>query len=671
MSFNHDLFPAEKFPKESSTGFPYRYLSGIDTPQDLRKLPAEAMTDVANEVREFMVDTITRVGGHFGAGLGVVELTVALHYVFNTPQDRIVIDTGHQGYPHKILTGRKNHLYSIRQKSGLSGFLKRDESEYDAFGAGHATTSISAALGMATARDLKGEDYNVVAVIGDGAMTGGLAYEAMNNCGIQKRKVLVVLNDNNMSIAPNVWAISNYFTNVFTSPTLQKLREKVIDMTEQTGEFGDRIRKVAQKLEGGIKAVITPGMLFEALGFRYFGPVNGHNVPQLIKTLQSVKDIETPVLLHITTQKGKGYAPAEVDKQFLHAIGKIDKITGKSLAKKPEVAPPPLYQNVFGQAMVEICEKNPHVVGITAAMPDGTGLNLLADKMPERVIDVGIAEGHAVTFAAGMACEGTVPVVAIYSSFLQRAFDHIVHDAALQKLHVVFALDRGGLAGADGPTHHGVLDYAYLRIIQGMVVMAPKDEQELRDMLYSSIHLDEYKKGPVSMRYPRGNSVGVGTGPMKAIPFGKSETLRKGRDVAILAIGNMVHTSLKAADVLREEGIDAEVVNARFVKPLDTAMLDDVCSRFEKIITVEDGQIQGGFGSAVLEYVGTKHNRNVDILMHGIPDVYVEHGTQDELWAELGLNAEGIASVVKKHIGFPSVQFQEDVAHAGLELVVK
>ena len=657
---------ASPFPTHSSTGFPYTYLSDINTPEDLRKLPPEVLSDVAHEVREFMVDTITRVGGHFGAGLGVVELTVALHYVFNTPKDRIVIDTGHQGYPHKILTGRKNYLHTIRQKGGLSGFLKRDESEYDAFGAGHATTSISAALGMATARDLKGEDYNVVAVIGDGAMTGGLAYEAMNNCGIQKRKVLVVLNDNNMSIAPNVWALSNYFTNVFTSPSLQKLREKVIEMTEQTGEFGDRIRKVAQKLEGGIKAVITPGMLFEALGFRYFGPVNGHNVPQLVKILESVKDIETPVLLHITTQKGKGYAPAEVDKQFLHAIGKIDKITGKSLAKKPEVVPPPLYQNVFGQAMVEICEKNPHVVGITAAMPDGTGLNILSDKMPERVIDVGIAEGHGVTFAAGMACEGTVPVVAIYSSFLQRAFDHIVHDCATQKLHVVFALDRGGIAGADGPTHHGVLDLAYLRLIQGMVVMAPKDEQELRDMLYSAVHSEEFSKGPVSLRYPRGNSIGVELKPMKAIRLGKGEIVRSGRDVAIVAIGNMVHPSLKAAELLREEGISAEVVNARFVKPLDTALLDDLCSRFDKIITVEDGQIQGGFGSAVLEYIGTKHNRNVDVFLHGIPDKFVEHGTQEELWAELGLDAAGIANVAKEHIGFTRLGLAKDLEEVGV-----
>ncbi|MDW8220463.1 MAG: 1-deoxy-D-xylulose-5-phosphate synthase [Bacteroidota bacterium] len=617
----------------------------------MRKLPLEALPDVANEVREYMIDTITKVGGHFGAGLGAVELTVALHYVFNTPVDKIVIDTGHQGYPHKILTGRKHELHTIRQKGGISGFLKRTESQYDAFGAGHASTSISAALGMAIARDMKGEHYNVVAVIGDGAMTGGLAYEAMNNCGVQKRKILVVLNDNNMSIAPNVWSISNYFTNLFTSPTLQKLRSSIAEMTERLDNFGDRIRKVAHKIEGGIKAVLTPGMLFEALGFKYFGPINGHNIQQLAKILQSIKDIDGPVLLHVMTQKGKGYAPAEGDKQFLHAIGKIDKITGKSLTKKPDIPPPPLYQNVFGQAMVELCQNDPHIIGITAAMPDGTGLNILQETMPDRVIDTGIAEGHAVTSAAGMACEGIVPVVAIYSTFLQRAFDNIVHDCALQNLHVVFALDRGGIAGADGPTHHGVLDYAYLRCIQGMVVMAPKDEQELRNMLYSAIYC--YKQGPVSLRYPRGNSVGVPIGPMQALPLGKGEILRAGRDVAIIAIGNMVYKALQAAEFLWQEGISAEVVNARFVKPLDTALLDDICSRFDKIVTVEDGQKQGGFGSAVIEYVGTHHNRTTDVYIHGIDDVFVEHGTQEELWHDLGLDAEGIARVVKEFIGFP------------------
>ncbi|MFN8358809.1 MAG: 1-deoxy-D-xylulose-5-phosphate synthase [Candidatus Kapaibacterium sp.] len=637
-------------PEEKS--FEYQYLPSINSPADLRKLPESALKQVSNEVREFMVDAITKVGGHFGAGLGVVELTVALHYVFNTPEDKIVLDTGHQGYPHKILTGRRDSLLTIRQKDGLSGFLKRTESEYDVFGAGHASTSISAALGIATARDFIGKDYKVAAVIGDGAMTGGLVYEAMNNCGVQKRDLVVILNDNNMSIAPNVWAISNYFSEIFASPTLQKLRSHVWDIAGRMDTVGDRIRHAAHKIEGGLKAILTPGMLFEALGFKYFGPINGHNVNGLVDMLNKVKDMKGPVLLHVITQKGKGYAPAESDKQFLHAIGKIDKITGKSLAKAPATIPPPTYQKVFGEAMTEICSTNPKVLGITAAMPDGTGLDILAKTYPEKVIDVGIAEGHAVTFAAGMATEGMIPVCAIYSSFLQRAFDHIVHDCAIQHLHVVFALDRGGLVGADGPTHHGVLDFAYLRIIQGMIVMAPKDEQELRNMLYSSIH--DYTSAPVAIRYPRGNAVGVPTGPMKSLPLGKGEILRAGLDVCIIAIGKMVSEALKAAELLAQDGISAEVVNARFVKPLDTELLSDLSLRFDKIITVEDGQIQGGFGSAVLEYITTLP-LFPDVLLHGIPDVFVEHGTQEELFHDLLLDGEGIATVVKEFIGFPEV----------------
>lgn len=624
----------------SEQSIEYKYLSNIDIPSDLRKLPESALREVADEVREYMVDTITKVGGHFGAGLGVVELTVALHYVFDTPKDKIVIDTGHQGYPHKILTGRKNTLHTIRQKDGLSGFLKRTESEYDEFGAGHASTSISAALGIASARDLLGQDNHVVAVIGDGAMTGGLVYEAMNNCGVQQKKLIVILNDNQMSIAPNVWALSNYFSNLFASPTAQKIRSNIWDMTGKTGELGDRIRTLAHKIEDGLKAVLTPGMLFEALGFNYYGPTNGHNIGNLVKMLQSVKDMNGPVLLHVITQKGKGYKPAEADKQFLHAIGKVDKITGKSTASKPSIPLPPTYQKVFGEALTEICDTNSKVVGITAAMPDGTGLDILAKKYPEKMTDVGIAEGHAVTFAAGMATQGIIPVCAIYSSFLQRAFDHICHDVALQHLHVVFALDRSGVVGADGPTHHGVLDYAYLRIIQGMVVMAPKDEQELRDMLYSAIH--DYTKGPVSLRYPRGESQGVAVQPMKSIPLGKGEILRSGSDICILAIGNMVYPSLKAADILSKNGIEAEIVNARFVKPLDTQLLDELAQRHTNFMTVEDGQIQGGFGSAVIEYLAQNHPGKL-IKLHGIEDIYVDHGTQQELWAELSLDADGIA----------------------------
>ena len=628
----------------------YKYLMNIDSPEDLRKLPETELRTVSDEVREYLVDTITKVGGHFGAGLGTVELTVALHYVFNTPHDKIVIDTGHQAYPHKILTGRRDQLHTIRQKGGLSGFLKRSESMFDDFGAGHATTSISAALGMAAARDQLKEDYRVVAVIGDGAMTGGLAYEAMNNCGVIKSDILVVLNDNNMSIAPNVWALSNYFSELFASERGKRLRETIGSMTDKMDGFGDRIKSLAHRIEGGMKAVITPGMLFEALGFRYFGPVNGHNVNQLVTMLQGIRDMKGPILLHTITQKGKGYGPAERDKQFLHAIGKVDKITGKAVqAAKPSVAPPPTYQKVFGDAMVEIMSTNPKVVGITAAMPDGTGLDIVQKSFPSRVYDVGIAEGHGVTFAAGLATQGVVPVVAIYSSFLQRAFDHIAHDVALQHLHVVFALDRSGLVGADGPTHHGVLDLAYLRIIQGMVVMAPKDEQELRDMLYTSIH--SYTSGPLAIRYPRGNSVGVPMRPMQPIEIGKSETLRTGSDVALIAIGNMVAKAEQAAELLAADGISAEVVNARFVKPLDTAMIDDIAKRVGRIITIEDGQIQGGFGSAVAEHIAQHHHEGVDLLMHGIPDIYVDHGTQDELYADLRLDAKGIADVAKDFLG--------------------
>ncbi|HYF03327.1 MAG TPA: 1-deoxy-D-xylulose-5-phosphate synthase, partial [Patescibacteria group bacterium] len=637
----------------NDNSFEYKYLYDINSPQDLRKLPESALRRVSDEVREYMIDTITRVGGHFGAGLGVVELTVALHYVFNTPKDKIVLDTGHQGYPHKILTGRRDMLETIKQKGGLSGFLKRTESEYDVFGAGHASTSISAALGIATARDLKGENFKVAAVIGDGSMTGGLAYEAMNNCGVQKRNMIVILNDNNMSIAPNVWAISNYFTELFTTETAQKFRKNIWELTGKMDELGDRIRKAAARIEGGIKAVITPGMLFEALGFKYYGPINGHNTQQLVKILNVVKDLNGPVLLHVMTQKGKGYAPAESDVQFLHAIGTIDKITGKAVKKAPPaVAPAPTYQKVFGDALTELCRTDKKIVGITAAMPDGTGLDILAKEFPERVFDVGIAESHAVTCAAGMATEGLTPVCAIYSSFLQRAYDNVAHDCAIQHLHVVFALDRSGLVGSDGPTHHGVLDMAYLRTIQGMVVMAPKDEQELRDMLYSALY--EYKSGPVSLRYPRGNSIGVEIKPMKALPLGKGEILKSGSDVAIVAIGKMVYPALKARDILEREGISVEVVNARFVKPLDTQLLDDICSRIDRIITVEDGQVQGGFGSAVLEHIGQRHE-NVSVMLHGIPDEFVEHGTQEELLHDLRLDDEGIAHTVREFLKIGSL----------------
>lgn len=623
----------------------YKYLKDINSPFDLRKLPKSVLGEVSEEVREFVIDTITKTGGHFGAGLGVVELTVALHYVFNTPKDKIVLDTGHQGYPHKVLTGRREQLHTIRKKDGLSGFLKRAESEYDSFGAGHASTSISAALGMAAARDVKGEDYKVAAVIGDGAMTGGLAFEALNNCGVQQRDILVIMNDNNFSIAPNVSAVSNYFNDVYTSQTVKRLRDNIWNFTGRLDNIGDRIRRAASRIEDGVKAIVTPGVLFEAFGFNYIGPINGHNIQKLVKILESVKDLSGPVFLHVITRKGYGFKHATKEKKYLHAIGKIDKITGKSLDHKPTSPKPPKYQNVFGEAVAEIFEKTNNTLAITAAMPGGTGLNIPQEKYQEKVHDVGIAEGHAVTYAAGLATEGIVPIVAIYSTFLQRAYDQIIHDVAIQKLHVVFALDRSGLVGADGPTHHGVMDLAYLRNIPGMVLMAPKDEQELRNMLWSAVNT--YKSGPVAIRYPRGESVGVPLAEMQELPLGKWEVLEEGHNLAILAVGKMVQNSRDALDILNKEGISAELVNARFIKPLDEEMLIDLCNRFDRIITIEDGQISGGFGSAVAEFIVSKQLSN-KVVIHGIPDNFVDHGTQGELHKELKLDSEGIAEKVKQ-----------------------
>jgi 1-deoxy-D-xylulose-5-phosphate synthase len=594
-----------------------------------------------------MIDTITQTGGHFGAGLGVIELSVALHYVFNTPKDKIVWDTGHQGYPHKILTGRKEQLHTIRQKGGLSGFLKRTESQFDDFGAGHASTSISSALGIAAARDYLHEDYKVVAVIGDGAMTGGLAFEAMNNCGVQKRDIIVIMNDNNISIDPNVSAISNYFNEVFASHTVNRIRGKAWDFAGKFDHIGDRLKKLGSRVEGSIKSIMTPGMLFEAFGFNYFGPLNGHNIHKLVKMLRLIKELKGPILLHIMTQKGKGYAPAENDYRKLHAIGKIDKETGKSLATKTPENDPPLYYKAFGNALTEICREDKRVIGITAAMLDGTGLDILFDEMPDRVIDVGIAEGHAVTFAAGMATQGMIPVVAIYSTFLQRAYDHVIHDCALQNLHCIFVLDRAGLVGEDGPTHHGVMDIAYLRSIPNMTVMAPKDETELRNLLYSAVKI--YKQGPSTIRFPRGKGLGTELGEFQIIERGSWERLVKGSDVAILAVGKLVNEALIAQRLLADRGISAEVVNARFIKPLDEKILQETLDNFNIIITLEEGQIQGGFGSSVLEFVSERKYKN-NINLFGLPDNFIEHGTQAELLSELELDGNGIANRIAKII---------------------
>ena len=619
----------------------YPILAKVDTPADIKNLSVPDLKKLCKDIREYLIDTISEIGGHFGGGLGAVELTVAIHKVFNTPYDLVVWDTGHQAYPHKILTGRKEALKRIRKLNGISGFLKRSESEYDAFGAGHASTSISAALGMAVAREMKKENRKVIAVVGDGAMTGGMAYEAMNNSGINKTDLIVVLNDNNMSIAPNVWQISNYFTEMISHPDYNKFKGQIWDLTGKLDQFGDRMRKIAARLESGIKSVITPGMLFEALGFRYFGPINGHNVHQLVKIFEQVKDLKGPILVHAITEKGKGYEPAEGHSQRLHASTPFDKLTGKAIKKASSKTS---YTKIFGNALVELVNQNPKIVGITAAMPDGTGLDILKEKHPRNYFDVGIAEEHGITFAAGLATQGIIPVVAIYSSFLQRGFDQIIHDVSLQKLHVVFVLDRAGLVGADGPTHHGSFDLTYLRLIPGMTVMAPKDESELRDMLYTAV---EHCDGPVAIRYPRGSALGV---PLKdgfeKIETGKSETLIEGEDVAFLALGKMVEYSLNAAEILNEEGISPEVINMRFAKPLDEQKLDEIASRFNKIITLEESSLKGGFGSGVLEYFAEKNYKN-DILRVGLPDEFIDHGTQKELHAQLGIDAEGIKEKVK------------------------
>ena len=620
----------------------YEILSKVNYPEDIRQLDISQLKRLCSDIREYLVDTIAEIGGHFGGGLGMVELTVAVHRVFNTPYDLVVWDTGHQAYPHKILTGRKEALKSIRQLHGISGFLKRSESEYDAFGAGHASTSISAALGMAVARDLKKENRKVVAIIGDGAMTGGMAYEAMNNSGFIKSDLIVVLNDNNMSIAPNVWQISNYFTEMIAHPDYNKFKGQIWDLTGKLDQFGDRLRKIAVRLENGIKAVITPGMLFEALGFRYFGPVNGHNVNQLVKIFEHVKVMKGPILVHAITQKGKGYEPAENDKQKLHASTPFDKLTGKAIKKSSGA---PSFTSIFGKALTEIVKDNPNIVGITAAMADGSGMDFLQKSYPANFFDVGIAEEHAVTFAAGLATQNIIPVVAIYSTFLQRGFDQIIHDVGIQKLHVVFVLDRAGLVGADGPTHNGAFDLSYLRIVPNMVIMAPKDESELRDMVYTAV---KHKDGPIALRYPRGNGFGV---PLKngfdLIELGKGEILKNGKDAVLLAVGSMVDYSIKAAEILETEGINCEVVNMRFIKPLDYKLLDDVSGKFSKVITLEENSLIGGFGSAVLEYFAEKNYKN-DILRIGLPDRFIEHGTQQELHHLLGIDPEGISEQIKQ-----------------------
>jgi len=615
---------------------PDRLLDDIHYPADMRHLSAEQLVQLAQEIREEVISVVSEVGGHFASTLGAVDLTLALHYVFDTPEDRIVWDTGHQAYAHKLLCGRRERMATIRQLGGLSGFLSREESEYDVFGAGHAGTSISAALGMVEAKTLDGSKRKVVAVISDGGLSAGLTYEGLNSAGHLDKDLIVILNDNEHFIDPRVGAVSSFLSKQFTTDLGVRLQRNLSALLKSLPS-GENLKHVARKIRDSFLGLVTPGFLFESLGFQYVGPIDGHNISEMITTLENVKKLEGPTLVHVVTKKGKGYAPAEQDPIKFHAVTPFHVLTGKA---KKEKGPIPTHTDVFGQALLRLAKENAKIVGITAAMGSGTGIDKLQRELPKRTYDVGIAEQHAVTFAGGMATEGYIPVVAIYSTFLQRGYDEILHDVCLQNLHVVFALDRGGLVGADGPTHHGVFDFAYMRSIPNLVIMAPKDENELQHMLKTAV---DYA-GPISLRYPRGEGWGVAIdAEMKSLPIGKAELLRDGSDVVIAAIGNTVLPSLKAAQELAPLGINAAVVNARFVKPLDEALFGDLLTRVPKVITVEDHVTTGGFGSAVLEFLADTGITGVEVKRLGVPDRFIPHGTQDELRKICGIDKDAIA----------------------------
>ena len=613
---------------------PTPLLDRVLWPRDLKNLTVDELATLSDELRTFLIDSVSKTGGHFASGLGTVELTVALHYVFDTPRDLLVWDVSHQCYPHKVLTGRRDRLHTIRQKGGLSGFTSRAESEYDVFGAAHASTSISAALGMAAARDAKKEDYNVVAIIGDGGLTGGVAMEGLNQGGYLKRKLIVILNDNEMSIAPNVGAMSGYLLRIARGQIYKKVRGEVASVLKKL-PAGNRLAEMAEHLEDGLKKALVPGTLFEELGFKYVGPIDGHNLPVLVRTLREAKDHDGPILIHALTKKGKGYALAEQDPVFWHGPSPFKVETGE-VARK---AAPPSYTAVFADTLAELAAKDERIVAITAAMPDGTGLDTFARKFPERSFDVGICEQHAVLFAAGMATQGLKPVCAIYSTFLQRAYDQVFHDVCLMDLPVVFALDRGGVVGADGPTHHGAYDLSYLRVFPNMMVAAPKDEGELRNLLATALTTGH----PTAIRYPRGAGHGVALdAEPKLLPVGKGEVLRVGKDGVVLAIGDPVMPSLAAAERLAAEGGPSlSVINARWVKPLDTELVAQFVKPGTPVFTVEENAVAGGFGSAVSEALDAL---GIVAPVHrlGIPDRYVLHATQAEQRAELGIDEEGL-----------------------------
>ncbi|OLC72894.1 MAG: 1-deoxy-D-xylulose-5-phosphate synthase [Deltaproteobacteria bacterium 13_1_40CM_4_54_4] len=629
-----------------------RLLDGIEYPRDVRKLTLNELPQLATEIREEVISVVSEVGGHLASTLGAVELMLALHYVFKTPEDRIVWDTGHQAYAHKLICGRRKRLATIRQLGGVSGFLSREESKYDVFGAGHAGTSISAALGMVEAKTLEGSSRKVVAVISDGGLSAGLTFEGLNQAGHLDKDLIVVLNDNEHFIDPRVGAVSSFLSKQFTTDLGVRLQKNLSTLLHNLPS-GENLKYVARKFRDSFLGLVTPGFLFESLGFQYVGPIDGHNVAEMVTTLENVKKIDGPTLIHVLTKKGKGYAPAERDPVKYHSMTAFHVLTGKP---KKEKNTTPNYTDVFAHALIRLAKKNPKMIGITAAMGSGTGIDKLSREIPDRSYDVGIAEQHAVTFAAGMATEGLIPVVAIYSTFLQRGYDEILHDVCLQNLHVVFALDRGGLVGADGPTHHGVFDFAYMRAIPNIVIMAPKDENELQHMLKTAIEHD----GPISLRYPRGEGWGVEMDrELRRIEIGKADLLRPGKDVAILGIGHTVLPALEAAQDLAPLGIDAAVVNARFVKPLDKDLLRDVLTRVPNIITVEDHVIAGGFGAAILEFLAEKGISNMRVRRLGVPDRFIPHGTQDELRKLCGFDREAITQTALQVVRFERKRHKE------------
>lgn len=626
---------------------PGKLLAAIDNPDDLKKLDQTQLVQLSQELRQYIIDTVSIYGGHFGASLGVTEMTIALHYVFNTPHDQLIWDVGHQAYGHKILTGRKDSFHTNRVYQGLSGFPKRSESPYDAFGVGHSSTSISAALGMAEASKYKGEkEKHHIAVIGDGAMTAGLAFEAMNHAGVSNSNLLIVLNDNCMSIDPNVGALKDYLTDITTSKTYNKFRDEVWNVLGKVSKFGPNAREIVASFESSIKSfLLKQSNLFESLNLRYFGPIDGHDVNHLVSVMKDLKNIPGPKILHCVTVKGKGYAEAEKDQTKWHAPGTFDKVTGEVHKKVYDTPQAPKYQEVFGHTIVELAEKNDKIMGITPAMPSGSSMNIMMKAMPDRAFDVGIAEQHAVTFSAGLATQGMVPFCNIYSTFMQRAYDQVIHDVCIQNLHVVFCLDRAGFAGADGPTHHGNYDIAYMRCLPNMVVSAPMNESELRNLMYTA---QLPREGAFTIRYPRGQGVMPNwRTPYEEIEVGTGRVIREGENLAILTLGHIGNYAVEACTALEEEGIDAAHYDMRFAKPLDAKLLHRICKKYKYLITVEDGCLQGGFGSSILEFMAD-NNYHSKVVRLGIPDDIIEHGTQLQLHKQCGFDPEGIFETAKK-----------------------